>query len=439
MIIVDSPITGKRETLTQSEFNSYMAQTNGAVLKWIIPSKEVNKFNPNHDELGRFATGNGYSGQSTKEADVINRITNVHDGGSNIEEDGTGYHTFRADYTTPSGKVVHLEDNHWHDEIDRHGNLITHVTVDATTDTGNVGNMVFTLHPKGGSYAIIDSISVDESMKRQGIATAMLAFARNNLPSGVALNHSFSLSDEAKSWSDVVKYNPNHDELGRFSPSSGGGHTLTTMDVYRLQISGSDLQAKALYRAEYALHPNYGAPHDPPPKSPRRTDFENRDEYMKAFRKYTDAHYTWERSITQHLLSDAGRKYLDGTRAGVEKYYREVIGQDWFKKAFGDGGVIGFPKIVATSANVQGRYSIGMKKGVPYNAISISKGNLTDEGTLVHELAHYANAISLTKPYEGHGAEFAKNHLYITSKLSGHEYATKLENSYKAEGVKIGD
>jgi len=36
MIIVDSPITGKREILTQSEFNSYMAQTNGAVLKWIV-------------------------------------------------------------------------------------------------------------------------------------------------------------------------------------------------------------------------------------------------------------------------------------------------------------------------------------------------------------------------------------------------------------------
>ena len=28
MIIVDSPITGKQESLTQAEFNSYMAQTN---------------------------------------------------------------------------------------------------------------------------------------------------------------------------------------------------------------------------------------------------------------------------------------------------------------------------------------------------------------------------------------------------------------------------
>jgi hypothetical protein len=29
-ILIDSPITGKQESLTQAEFNSYMAQTNGA-------------------------------------------------------------------------------------------------------------------------------------------------------------------------------------------------------------------------------------------------------------------------------------------------------------------------------------------------------------------------------------------------------------------------
>jgi hypothetical protein len=35
-ILIDSPVTGKRESLTQDQFNSYMAQTNGAVLKWIV-------------------------------------------------------------------------------------------------------------------------------------------------------------------------------------------------------------------------------------------------------------------------------------------------------------------------------------------------------------------------------------------------------------------
>lgn len=35
-ILIDSPIAGKRESLTQAQFNTYMAQTNGAVLKWIV-------------------------------------------------------------------------------------------------------------------------------------------------------------------------------------------------------------------------------------------------------------------------------------------------------------------------------------------------------------------------------------------------------------------
>jgi hypothetical protein len=56
MIIVDSPITGKRENLTQAQFNSYMAQTNGAVLKWIV--NPVLK-HQEHDQKthGAWATG----------------------------------------------------------------------------------------------------------------------------------------------------------------------------------------------------------------------------------------------------------------------------------------------------------------------------------------------------------------------------------------------
>lgn len=56
MIIVDSPVTGKRESLTQAQFNSYMAQTNGAVLKWIV--NPVLKHG-SHDQKthGNWATG----------------------------------------------------------------------------------------------------------------------------------------------------------------------------------------------------------------------------------------------------------------------------------------------------------------------------------------------------------------------------------------------
>jgi hypothetical protein len=56
-ILIDSPITGKRESLTKDQFNSYMAQTNGAVLKWIL--NPVLKHGE-HDQKthGSWATGN---------------------------------------------------------------------------------------------------------------------------------------------------------------------------------------------------------------------------------------------------------------------------------------------------------------------------------------------------------------------------------------------
>ena len=56
-ILIDSPITGKRESLTQPEFNSYMAQTNGAVLNWIVNPVAKHQ---EHDQSshGNWATGN---------------------------------------------------------------------------------------------------------------------------------------------------------------------------------------------------------------------------------------------------------------------------------------------------------------------------------------------------------------------------------------------
>ena len=58
-IVIDNPITGKRQSLTKPEFNSYMAQTNGAILKWIVASDTVIKHGE-HDQKthGNWASGN---------------------------------------------------------------------------------------------------------------------------------------------------------------------------------------------------------------------------------------------------------------------------------------------------------------------------------------------------------------------------------------------
>jgi len=56
-ILIDNPVTGTRQSLTKPQFYSYMAQTNGAVLKWIVlPVKK----HGDHDQSthGSWATGN---------------------------------------------------------------------------------------------------------------------------------------------------------------------------------------------------------------------------------------------------------------------------------------------------------------------------------------------------------------------------------------------
>jgi hypothetical protein len=46
-VTIKNPATGKIETLNQTEFNKYMSMTNGAVLKWIVDSAQIDsEINP---------------------------------------------------------------------------------------------------------------------------------------------------------------------------------------------------------------------------------------------------------------------------------------------------------------------------------------------------------------------------------------------------------
>jgi hypothetical protein len=88
MIIVDSPITGKRESLTQSQFNSYMAQTNGAVLKWIVASDSVTKHGE-HDQKthGSWATGSVPTSITTTTNAIGQEVQTIKYGDIVIERD----------------------------------------------------------------------------------------------------------------------------------------------------------------------------------------------------------------------------------------------------------------------------------------------------------------------------------------------------------------
>ena len=69
----------------------------------------------------------------------------------------------------------------------------------------------------------------------------------------------------------------------------------------------------------------------------------------------------------------------------------------------------------------------------------INKGYSLNEPTILHEITHYATAISAVKAYQPHGVEFAKNHVYIANKVIGSEYASGLEKAYREEGIDLGN
>lgn len=80
-IVIDNPVTRQRETLTQSQFNSYMAQTNGDVLDWIVDPVLKHGTHDQKDH-GNWATGS--QGSVSELAD--NEIQDIIHNTKTIEE-----------------------------------------------------------------------------------------------------------------------------------------------------------------------------------------------------------------------------------------------------------------------------------------------------------------------------------------------------------------
>jgi len=216
-----------------------------------------------------------------------------------------------------------------------------------------------------------------------------------------------------------------------------GGNGLTHREVYGLQSGTRDTLIRKIYDAEDKFQPNIQRS-IPKPFPPSRTEIQSNAEYDKAYKTYSKAFEEWSRESTRNIKSTIGEKYLDGTKAGVQAYVNDVTSADWFVEAFGDGGVIGTPKVSLRTLREAGSYTIGTKNGVGFSALSMDKGYSQAEPIILHELAHYATAISATDSYEGHGVEFARNNIFMANKVIGPEYAAALEKSYREAGVPLG-
>ena len=261
---------------------------------------------------------------------------------------------------------------------------------------------------------------------------------------------------------DLGKYRPDQerDDHGRFGSGSGenstssggkypapasGGNGLSRAETLSLNLRSDPLVNK-VYAAENAtrqgemvrgtlekptapVYPKEAiekARAEGNPGEAMRLSFEygkDYKEYSKAFDKYmVDFRVV-------NLQSDLAKETLDGSKAGTQAYINNVI-----KAAYGDGGVFANPDIATkTVKSYAGQYSSGLNK----NEISINKSYTQNEPTIIHEIAHYAQTISATSQFEGHGVGFAEINLHITENILGTEAADKLASSYIEKGVPV--
>jgi hypothetical protein len=232
-----------------------------------------------------------------------------------------------------------------------------------------------------------------------------------------------------------------HDQSshGNWATGQKGGSGLNHFEMYALKLGRPDPLVKKVYEAEEKNHNQIQDKNAEQPTGPNRADFDEYSDYDKAYKQYAKDFLNWSRKVTTSVISPMGEKHLDGTPRGVTGYVRDVLRQDWFVEQFGNGGSAGNPTVKVSSTGEAGAYQIGFKGSERISEIRVNRGYSKAEPTIVHEIAHYATTISATSPHDGHGVEFARNHIFIASKVLGSSFADGLEKSYREAGIPLGD
>jgi hypothetical protein len=208
------------------------------------------------------------------------------------------------------------------------------------------------------------------------------------------------------------------------------GNGLSPSEMIR-QNSGTDSLREQIYDAEIKFR---GIEFDMDSK-PQRGNFDSWEDYESA-------HNKWAKEQVTLIVTPTGEKYLDGTRKGVVEYVNAVGRSDWFVEKFGNGGSIGFPDVkVRKNSPSAGFHQVTRNKstGAVKNFLQFDSNYSRSEPTIMHELAHFATLTNETKQHQGHGVEFARNHLYIIEKMQGIDSANRLRDFYVAQGVPLND
>jgi hypothetical protein len=234
-------------------------------------------------------------------------------------------------------------------------------------------------------------------------------------------------------------------QAGQHDQSTHGswaGNGLGIEEVMKLQKSYDPLQSK-VYDAERSIDTPSANPLEKP-NYPKRDDFESREEYDKAYKAYNKEWTEWAVGEQTNIFSDTGEKFLDGTPAGVKKYVENVIKQDWFVEKFGTGSSLPRLDVKTSNTNASGRHILKVEKFAgeitkKIHQISIDRQSVKNERTMLHEISHYATAITQTESFSAHGVEFARNHVFILEKMSGLSRSQALTDAYISRGIEIGN
>lgn len=243
-------------------------------------------------------------------------------------------------------------------------------------------------------------------------------------------------------------------EHGNWSQGSQSGNGKSPAQVYEENKMNSDKDVDKVYSAGKKLKGDTSKVDAKIAENNKIADKLNSDfraglisraELEKGFKEYKSAHKEAVKEKYTNIRSSVGEKHLNGKLSGIKNYVAEVTSKEWFVEKFGDQK--NFPTLEIKQMNgrtVAGRYEFGGIKEYIGNGesryvasistLNINSLNLKDESTLIHEIAHYATALSATEKYEGHGALFRENELYIASNLD-QEYSNSLRNAYKEEGL----
>jgi hypothetical protein len=230
--------------------------------------------------------------------------------------------------------------------------------------------------------------------------------------------------------------------------SLGAGSGLSALEISKLK-TGEDTketQQAEVYKAEREARKEtqlIGTLEEPRFSSFRVNPFTYTTAEERAFKK---AWNKWETEKYKHIESDLGNEHLDGTIRGVRNYANEIFDSEWFREEYGVPSIFESdngkkfaehqPEIKTLTSKKYG----GMYRFRDYNihgkrsSIEIRNDSLKYEPTILHEIAHYATAISATNKHSGHGKEFAYNNLKIARQFMP-QYAIALEKYYKEMGI----